>query len=113
MWAVVATVFVYRYRYAPSVRAALSRMAATALSFALCFIYLLFFPFHLWGMATLIGIGAVAMFLLGEPEDIITTGITTAVVMVVAALSPDHAWKQPILRMVDTIVGVAVAMVGA
>jgi len=88
-------------------------MGATSLSLALCFIYLLFFPFHFWGMTTLIGVGAVAMSLLGRPDDVITTGITTAVVMVVGAISPDHAWKEPILRMVDTIVGVAVAVVGA
>src|SRR5260370_14524542 len=106
MWAVVATIFVYRYSYEASAGAALSRMGATSLSFALCFIYLLFFPFHLWGLATLIGVGSVAVSLLRRPDDIVTTGITTAVVMVVAAISPDHAWKQPILRVVDTIVGV-------
>jgi multisubunit Na+/H+ antiporter MnhB subunit len=53
------------------------------------------------------------MSLLGRPDEVITTGITTAVVMVVAAISPDHAWKQPILRVVDTIVGVAVGVAGA
>jgi uncharacterized membrane protein YccC len=113
MWAVVATIFVYRYGYEESVGAALSRVGATSLSFVLCFIYLLFFPFHLWGMATLIGVGAIVMSLLGRKDEIITTGITTAVVMVVAAISPDHAWKQPILRVVDTIVGVAVGVLGA
>ena len=113
MWAVVATVFVYRYSYEQSTGAALSRMAATSLSFALCFIYLLFFPSEVWGMAALIGIGAVAMSVLDRPEDVITTGITTAVVMVVAAITPDHAWKQPILRLLDTIVGVAVGVAGA
>jgi hypothetical protein len=113
MWAVVATIFVYRHSYQQSVRAALSRVAATSLSFILCFIYLLFFPFNVWGMATLIGIGAVAMSLLDRPEDVITTGITTAVVMVVAAISPDHEWKQPILRLLDTTVGVGVGVVGA
>jgi uncharacterized membrane protein YgaE (UPF0421/DUF939 family) len=113
MWAVVATIFVYRDSYEESVGAALSRMGATSLSFVLCFIYLLFFPFHLWGLGVLIGIGAVAMSLLDRPDEIITTGITTAVVMVLAAISPNHAWKQPILRMVDTIVGVAVGVVGA
>jgi hypothetical protein len=51
MWVVVATIFVYRYSHAESVRAALSRMAATSVSFALCLIYLLIFPFHIWGMA--------------------------------------------------------------
>lgn len=109
----VATIFVYRYSYEESVGAALSRVWATSLSFALCLIYLLFFPFNLWGMAALIGVGAVVMPLLGRPDDIITTGITTAVVMVVAAISPYHAWKQPILRVVDTIVGVAVGVFGS
>jgi len=113
MWAVAATIFVYRRSYDESVGAALSRMAATSLSFALCLVYLILFPFHLWGMATLIGVGAVTMSLLGRPDDIITTGITTAVVMVVAAISPEQAWKQPILRVVDTIMGAAIGVAGA
>jgi uncharacterized membrane protein YccC len=96
-----------------SVHAALSRMATTSLSFVLCFIYLLLFPFHFLGMAALVGIGAVVMSLLGRPDDIITTGITTTVVMVVAAMSPNHAWHQPILRMIDTVVGVVVGLVGS
>ncbi len=111
MWAVAATIFVYRYSHAESVRAALSRMAATFVSFALCLIYLSILPFHVWGMATLIGIAAIVLTLLGRPDDTITTGITIAVVMVVAALSPHGAWRQPILRLVDTALGVAVGVV--
>ena len=38
---------------------------------------------------------------------------TTTVVMVVAAISPEHAWMQPLLRMADTIVGIAVGFIGA
>jgi uncharacterized membrane protein YgaE (UPF0421/DUF939 family) len=113
MWAVAATVFVYRESYQQSVNAALSRMAATSLSFILCLVYLLIFPFHAWGMAALIGIGAIVLTLLGRSEDIITTGITTAVVMVVAGISPRHAWMQPILRLIDTIVGVGVGIAAA
>jgi uncharacterized membrane protein YccC len=113
MWAVAATVFVYRYSYDGSIGAALFRMGATSLSFVLCFIYLLFFPFRLSGMVTLIGVGAVVMCLLDQPDEVVTTGITTAVVMVVAGISPNQAWKQPILRLVDTIVGVAVGAFGA
>ena len=113
MWAVAATIFVYRQSYQQSVRAALSRMAATLLSFVLCLIYLLLFPFSPWGMAALIGIGAIALTLVGRSEDVITTGITTAVVMVVACISPQHAWQQPILRLVDTVVGVGVGIAAA
>lgn len=110
MWAVVATIFVYRFSREESVHSALSRMAATLVSFVLCLAYLALFPFHVWGMAALIGIGTVAVALMGRPEDTITTGITIAVIMVVAELSPHHAWRQPILRLADTAVGVAVGL---
>lgn len=113
MWAVAATIFVFRECFPQSMSAALSRGTATLMSFALCLLYLLFFPFHPWGMAALIGIGAIVMTLLGRSEDIITTGITTTVVMVVAGISPQHAWKNPILRLLDTGVGIAVGIAGA
>jgi len=113
MWAVIASIFVFRYSYGESTRAALSRMSATLVSFALCFVYLLIFPFRPLGMAALIGVGAVGLSLIGRSEDIITTGITTAVVMVVAGISPQHAWKQPILRLIDTFVGIGVGIPGA
>jgi uncharacterized membrane protein YgaE (UPF0421/DUF939 family) len=113
MWAVAATIFVYRESYRQSVLAALSRMAATLLSFVLCLAYLLIFPFSPWGMAALIGIGAIILTLFGRSEDIITTGITTAVVMVVAAISPEHAWQQPVLRLVDTAIGIGVGIAAA
>lgn len=108
MWAVIATVFVYRTSYRESLAAALTRMASTLVSFALCLVYLLVTAFHPWGLALLIGIGTLAHTLMGRPDEIVTTGITTSVVMVVAALSPHDAWEQPILRLVDTGVGVGV-----
>jgi hypothetical protein len=64
-------------------------------------------------MAALIGIGAAILTLLGRPDDIITMGITTAVVMVVAGIAPRHAWIQPILRLVDTVVGIVVGAAAA
>jgi Fusaric acid resistance protein-like len=113
MWAVVATIFVFRYSYDESVRAALSRTSATLFSFALCLVYFLIFPFRLWGLVLLIAIGAIFLDLIGRSEDIITACITTAVVMVVAGISPEHAWKQPILRLIDTGVGIGVGIAGA
>jgi len=110
MWAVVSTIFVYRFSQAESMRSGLSRMAATLVSFVLCLAYLFFFPFQVWGMAALIGIGTVAVTLMDRPDDAITTGITIAVIMVVAELSPHNAWRQPILRLADTAVGVVVGL---
>jgi uncharacterized membrane protein YgaE (UPF0421/DUF939 family) len=112
MWAVVATVFVCRESYLESISAALSRIAATSVSFILCLGYLFFLPFSSWGMAVLIAIGAVILIMIGRPGDIITTSITTAVVMVVAGISPQHAWRQPILRLFDTLIGIAVGITG-
>ena len=112
MWSAVATLFVYRASRGDSLSAGVSRLVATGVSFALCFPYLWFFPFTVPGLAALIGIGTLAMMLLGRQDDIVTTGITTVVVMVVAAISPTDAWLQPILRLVDTIVGVGVGIGG-
>jgi uncharacterized membrane protein YccC len=110
MWAVVATVFVFRDTRINSLSAGLARLIATCVSFALCLLYLLLFPFQPLGMAVLIGLGTLVMMLLDRREDIVTTGITTAVVMVVAAMSPRDAWQQPLLRLIDTIVGIAVGV---
>ena len=110
MWAVVATVFVFRETRLRSLSAGIARLIATCVSFPLCLLYLSLFPFRPVGMAALIGIGTVAMALLGRRDDIVTTGITTAVVMVVAAMSPEDAWIQPLLRLADTMVGIAVGV---
>jgi len=113
MWAVVATIFVLRGSYEESTKAALLRTSATVLSFALCLVYLLVFPFRVWGLVVLIAIGAIVLDLIGRSDEVITASITTTVVMVVAAISPQQAWRQPILRLIDTIVGTAVGIAGA
>jgi uncharacterized membrane protein YccC len=110
MWAVAATVFVFRETHRDSFSAGMARLIATCVSFALCLLYLLVFPFTTLGMAALLGIGTVVMMLLNRRGDIVTTGITTAVVMVVAAISPLNAWHQPLLRLIDTVVGIAVGV---
>jgi hypothetical protein len=46
MWAVIATVFVNRRSYEESLSAAVSRTAATLVSFAYCLVYLALLPFH-------------------------------------------------------------------
>jgi uncharacterized membrane protein YccC len=110
MWAVIATVFVYRDSQTETFAAAISRMAATAVSLALCLIYLLIAPSHPWALAALIALGTILVTLAGRPGDSITTGSTIAVVMVVAELEPRNAWEQPILRFADTVVGVIVGV---
>jgi len=113
LWAVIATAFVFRESYAQSVSAAVSRMAATLVSFVLCLGYLLVLPFHAWALAVLIGLSALIVSLAGRPGDAITAAITTAVIMIVAAVSPHDAWRQPILRFADTVIGVAVGVAAA
>jgi len=111
MWAVVATLFVLRETRVESLSAGIARLIATSVSFALCLAYLVVFPFTPVGMAALLGLGTVIMTWLDRRGDIITTGITTAVVMVVAAISPEEAWRQPLLRLVDTVVGIAIGVI--
>jgi uncharacterized membrane protein YccC len=110
MWAVAATVFVFRENHVHSLSAGVARLIATCVSFALCLLYLLLLPSTPVGMAALIGLGTVAAALLGRRDDFITVGITTAVIMVVAAISPENAWQQPLLRVADTFVGVVIGV---
>jgi hypothetical protein len=110
MWTVVATTFVFRESRESTLSAGLARLIATCVSFALCLAYLLIFPFTGLGMAVVIGLGTIVMLLLGRQADIVTTGITTTVVLVAAALSTHPAWHQPILRLFDTVVGIAVGV---
>jgi uncharacterized membrane protein YccC len=110
MWATVATIFVFRDTRMASLSAGAQRFVATCVSFALCEIYFLIFPFKTVGMAALLGIGTLIMMILGRREDIVTTAITTVVVMVVAAFDPRTAWLQAPLRLLDTVVGIAVGI---
>jgi uncharacterized membrane protein YccC len=110
LWAVIATIFVFRDSYEQSVAAAVSRMAATSVSFVLCLIFL---PVYAWALAVLIGLSAPAGMLIGRPGDAVTAAVTTAVVMIVAAVTPRDAWEEPILRFADTLIGVAVGIAAA
>ena len=113
LWAVIATAFVFRTTADESVTAAKTRVAATALSFALCFAYLLFLPFHAWGLAALIAVSTVLLTSLGQSGDVGVAAITTGAVMVIAALGPHDPWKQPVIGAVDTAVGIAIGVVAS
>ncbi|MBV9289168.1 MAG: FUSC family protein [Hyphomicrobiales bacterium] len=110
MWAVVATVFVFQETREKALTAGMGRLIATCVSFALCLAYLLIFPFTGLGMTVVIGLGTFVLIAIGRKEDIVTAGITTTVVMVVAGMNPDDAWPQPILRLFDSLVGIAVGV---
>jgi uncharacterized membrane protein YgaE (UPF0421/DUF939 family) len=110
MWTVVATIFVFRESRESSLNAGVARLIATCVSFALCLIYLAFFRVTAVGMAIVIGLGTIVMMILGRHDDVTTTGITTSVVLVVAAMTPGQALQQPLLRLLDTVVGIAVGV---
>jgi uncharacterized membrane protein YgaE (UPF0421/DUF939 family) len=110
LWAVISTVFVFKDTRAHSLSAGISRLIATFASFALCLIYLLLLPVTAIGMAALIAIGAMLMILIGRRDETGLTAITIAVIIIVAASDPQNAWQQPLLRLVDTIVGITVGV---
>ncbi|GAA1897821.1 FUSC family protein [Asanoa iriomotensis] len=113
MWAALATIFVSRATFRESLTAGLSRMSATLISFVICLVYLVFLPFHLWAFALLIGVSSLVGLLIGRRGDATTAAITTAVVLVVATISPLDPWQQPILRLADTVIGVIVGVATA
>lgn len=110
MWAAAATAFVFRDTRQHSLSAGAARLIATGVSFALCLFYLWLFLPTAVGMATLLAAGTLIMITLDRRDDVVTTAITTIVVMVVAILNPAHATSQPLLRLFDTLVGIAVGV---
>jgi len=110
MWAAVSTAFVFRDSRQHSLSAGAGRLIATCVSFALCLPYLWLIPPNVAGMAMLLAVGTLVMVLLDRREDIITTAVTTIVIMVVAVERPIDAWEQPLLRLFDTVVGVAIGL---
>jgi multisubunit Na+/H+ antiporter MnhB subunit len=50
------------------------------------------------------------MVLIGRSDETGLTAITIAVIMIIAANNPEDAWRQPLLRLVDTIVGIVVGV---
>ena len=77
------------------------------------FLILSYFPFNVFGVVALIWIGTVILCLIGHSEAIVTTAIPSAVVFVVAGISPGGAWVQPILRLADTAVGIVVGLLAS
>ena len=111
MWATIAAVFVFKEARNLRLSAAVARFFATCVSVVLTFVYLLFLPFSSVGMAALIGLGTLVVMVLGRRDDVVTTGITTAVIMVVAGLGPANlGWTIPLLRLLDTVIGIGVAL---
>jgi uncharacterized membrane protein YccC len=110
LWAVVATIYVFRDTRAKSLSASVGRVIATVVSFALCFAYLLLFPFTPIGLLAVLAGGTLIMMALGRREEIGLAGVTTAVVMLVAAVDVQDAWQQPLLRLMDTLIGIAVGV---
>jgi uncharacterized membrane protein YccC len=110
LWAVISTVFVYKDTRSHSLAAGISRLIATLASLALCLTYLWLLPPTLVGMVALILIGTLIVTVLGQSDDIGLTAITTAVVMIVALNEPANAWQQPLLRLFDTVIGIAVGV---
>jgi uncharacterized membrane protein YccC len=110
LWAIVATIYVFRDTRANSLSASVGRIIATVVSFALCFAYLLLFPFTAVGLVAVLAGGTLIMMVLGRREEVGLAAVTTAVVMLVAAIDAQDAWQQPLLRLMDTLIGIAVGV---
>jgi uncharacterized membrane protein YccC len=110
LWAIVATVYVFRETRVKSLSASIGRMIATGVSFVLCLVYLVLLPFTPLGLVVVLVGGTLVMMVLGRREEVGLAAVTTAVIMLVAAIDPHDAWRQPLLRLMDTLIGVAVGV---
>jgi uncharacterized membrane protein YccC len=110
IWAVISAAFVYKDTRSHSISAGISRLIGTLISVVLCLAYLSLLRASPVGMAILLAIGTILTTWLDRPGEIGVTAITTAVVMIVATSEPQDAWQQPLLRLLDTVVGIIVGV---
>jgi hypothetical protein len=61
-------------------------------------------------MAILIAVGTIATIWLDRSGESGLTATTTAVVLVVSTRGPQKAWQQPLLHLLDTVVGIIVGV---
>ena len=101
---------VYKDTRTQSLSAGMSRLIATFAGFALCLIYLSLMPATTIGMGALITVGVLLMIISGRPDETGLTAITIAVIMIVATNNPQDAWLQPLLRLVDTLIGISIGV---
>ncbi|WP_207838656.1 FUSC family protein [Williamsia soli] len=111
MWAVISTIFVFRCSLEDRLDDATIRMSSTALSLVICLAYLLIFPVTAIGIGAAVGLSSLLAIALGRPQDAALTAITSTVVLVVAHLGePTPEWIQPLLRLLDTAIGIAAGL---
>ncbi|MCZ4550765.1 hypothetical protein BH683_019725 [Williamsia sp. 1138] len=111
MWAVISTIFVFRCSLEDRLDDATIRLSSTALSLVICLIYLSIFPVTAVGIGAVVGLSSLLAIGLGRPQDAALTAITSTVVLVVAHLGePTPEWIQPVLRLLDTAIGIAVGL---
>ena len=53
------------------------------------------------------------MIIMGRPDDAATAAITTAVLIALARVTPEHASQQLVLRLADTVIGLIVGVAAA
>lgn len=61
-------------------------------------------------MGALIAVGVLLMIVSGHRDETGLTAITIAIIMIVAAEDPLHAWLQPLLRLADTLIGISIGV---
>lgn len=114
MWAVISTIFVFRCSLEDRLNNATIRLSSTALSLVICLVYLSIFPVTAVGIGAVVGLSSLLATALGRPQDAALTAITSTVVLVVAHLGqPTPEWVQPVLRLLDTAIGIAAGLAGA
>ena len=110
MWAAIAAAFVFRDTTNAALSASLGRLIATAVSCLTCLALLVLVRPTALGMALILIVGTLLLIAMNLRDTIITMAITTIVVMVVAILTPEDGRIQPLLRFIDTVVGIAVGV---
>lgn len=114
MWAVISAIIVIESSHSETFVSARNRILGTIVGALVSGIYLFLFPFSVIGFTVAIGIGVLICYLFRIPKAVKLTGITIAVVIIVATIDKDlHPFVNAGLRLAESAIGTGMAIIVA
>lgn len=114
LWAVISAIIVLESSHTATFSSAKFRLIGSFMGAILSGIYLYFFPFSIIGLTATIGVGVILCYIIGISQSIKLTGVTIAVVVIVATLEHQlHPFMNAGLRFMECAIGTAAAVLVA
>jgi uncharacterized membrane protein YccC len=111
VWCVVAGIVVLQASRHETMKASILRLVGTFVGAFVGAIYLLLFPYNIWGMSIAVGVTVLLSQILHVPDNGRLAAITVVIVLAFSAALPDlNPWANAGLRFFESCIGASIAV---